>query len=358
MPVEEKATQSLADLLAGGVSIEQLYEDARSAFEAERAAVSSDDDLKKLRDRWLGRKNGLLAHTNDHWLKSAPREHKPLVGRLQNEIKRHVESALDESKTKLKAAEQGSDGLDVTLPGPPRLIGARHPVQMVREEIESIFHGLGYSVAEGPEIETFYYNFEALNFPPDHPAVDEMDTIFMTDGRLLRTHTSPIQIRLMEQQKPPLRYVVAGKVYRHDAADSTHSPMFHQIEMVTVDRDISFCDLKGTLDHFLKQFFGPEIKTRFRSSFFPFTEPSAEVDISCIFCAGRGCRICKQSGFIEVLGCGLIDPEVLRHVGYDPEEYSGFAAGFGLDRFAQLKYDINDIQLLFQGDTRFLRQFR
>ncbi len=358
MSVDEKATRNLADLLAGGDDVERLYGELQSAFEAERAGVAAEEDLKKLRDRWLGRKNGLLTHTNDNWLKAAPREHKPQVGRLQNEAKRHIEAALEQTKSSLGKDQRGRRQLDVTLPGPPRLIGARHPVQMVREEIEGIFHGLGYSCAEGPEIETFYYNFEALNFPPDHPAVDEMDTIFMTDGRLLRTHTSPIQIRLMERQKPPLRYVVAGKVYRNDAADSTHSPMFHQIEMFAVDRDISFCDLKGTLDYFLKEFFGPEIKTRFRPSFFPFTEPSAEVDISCIFCAGRGCRICKQSGFIEVLGCGMIDPEVLKHVGYDPEEYSGFAAGFGLDRFAQLKYDINDMQLLFQGDVRFLRQFR
>ena len=358
MSVDEKAARSLADLLAGGDEVERLYAELLSTFEEERAAVSAEEDLKKLRDRWLGRKNGLLTHTNDNWLKAAPREHKPQVGRLQNETKRHIETALEETKSRLSETQHGRERIDVTLPGPPRLVGARHPVQMVREEIEEIFHGLGYSSAEGPEIETFYYNFEALNFPPDHPAVDEMDTIFMTDGRLLRTHTSPIQIRLMERQKPPLRYVVAGKVYRHDAADSTHSPMFHQIEMFAVDRDISFCGLKGTLDYFLKEFFGPEIKTRFRPSFFPFTEPSAEVDISCIFCAGRGCRICKQSGFIEVLGCGMIDPEVLKHVGYDPEEYSGFAAGFGLDRFAQLKYDINDMQLLFQGDVRFLRQFR
>ena len=358
MSVEEKASCSLADLLAGGETIAGLYAELETAFDGEKSAVSSDDGLKALRDRWLGRKNGLLSSANDNWLKGAPREHKPQVGKLQNQLKRLIEEALQESKAKLRETRHVHERIDVTLPGPPRQFGARHPVQIVREEIESIFRGLGYSMAEGPEIETFFYNFEALNFPPDHPAVDEMDTIFMRDGRLLRTHTSPIQIRLMEKQKPPLRYVVAGKVYRHDAADSTHSPMFHQIEMFAVDHDISFRHLKGTLDYFLKQFFGSDIKTRFRPSFFPFTEPSAEVDISCIFCAGRGCRICKQTGFIEVLGCGMIDPEVLKHVGYDPEQVSGFAAGFGLDRFAQLKYDINDIQLLFQGDVRFLRQFR
>jgi phenylalanyl-tRNA synthetase alpha chain len=358
MAIEEKTGVKLPDLLADGDSVESLYHDLRACFEAEKAAVKGEEQFKNLRDRWLGRKNGLLASTNDLWLKAAPRELKPDVGRLQNEIKGHIEASLAGLKEKIEAAAQLGEALDVTLPGPARQIGARHPVRMVLEEMLYIFRGLGYSVAEGPEIESFYYNFEALGFPKDHPAVDEMDTFFVTDQMLLRTHTSPIQVRVMERLKPPLRYVVAGKVYRHDAPDSTHSPMFHQLELFAVGERVTFRDLKGTLDHFLKKFFGPEIKTRFRPSFFPFTEPSAEVDITCIFCAGRGCRICKQTGFIEVLGCGMIDPEVFRHVGYDPDRYSGFAAGLGLDRFALLKYDVDDIQLLFQGDVRFLRQFR
>ena len=358
MAIDEKTAAKLTDLLAAGEAVESLYRDLCSSFEAEKAAVSNQEQFKNLRDRWVGRKNGLLASTNDNWLKTAPREIKRDVGRLQNATKARLEASLAELKEKIDSSIDAGERLDVTLPGPAREIGARHPVRMVLEEMLYIFRGLGYSVAEGPEIESFYYNFEALGFPKDHPAVDEMDTIFVTDQMLLRTHTSPIQVRIMESRKPPLRYAVAGKVYRHDAPDSTHSPMFHQLEIFAVGENVTFRDLKGTLDHFLKKFFGPDIKTRFRPSFFPFTEPSAEVDITCIFCAGRGCRICKQTGFIEVLGCGMIDPEVFRHVGYDPDRYSGFAAGIGLDRFALLKYDIDDIQILFQGDVRFLRQFR
>jgi phenylalanyl-tRNA synthetase alpha chain len=347
MAIDDKTSLDLDTLLAGGDTVEGLYSELRSSFDAEKSAVTSEDQLKAFRDRWAGRKNGLLTHANDHWLKKAPREFKPQVGRLQNDAKKYIEAGLANAKSNLGQKEEGGGGIDVTLPGPPRLIGAPHPVQLVFDEVESIFHGLGYSVGEGPEIESFYYNFEALNFPADHPAVDEMDTLFLKDGSLLRTHTSPNQIRIMEAAKPPLRYLVPGKVYRNDTADSTHSPMFHQIEGFAVDRDITFSDLKGTLDYFLRRFFGQDTRIRFRPSFFPFTEPSAEVDI---YWEGRG--------FIEVLGCGMIDPGVFRHVGYDPEEYSGFAFGLGIDRFAMLKYDITDIQLLFQGDARFLRQFR
>ena len=358
MSIVEKTSQKLAELLAAGESVDGLYAELCSAFDQERKAASSPEQVKSLRDRWLGRKNGFLSASNNNWLKAAPRELKPQVGRLQNETRKRLEASLEGAAKALQSAQEAAEGIDVTLPGPARSIGAPHPVRLVEERVQSIFHGLGYSVAEGPEIETFYHNFEALNFPADHPAVDEMDTIFVEDRMLLRTHTSPIQIRVMEQLKPPLRYQVYGKVYRHDTPDSTHSPMFHQMEGFAVDEKITFCDLKGTLDYFLKEFFGSDIKLRFRPSFFPFTEPSAEVDISCIFCAGRGCRICKQTGFIELLGCGMIDPAVFRHVGYDPERYSGFAFGVGLDRIAMLTYDINDIQLLFQGDVRFLRQFQ
>ncbi len=347
MAIDEKTSLDLDALLAGGDTVDSLYAELRSSFDAEKSVVASEDQLKAFRDRWAGRKNGLLTHANDHWLKKAPREFKPQVGRLQNETKKYVEAGLTDAKSNLGPKEKGDGGIDVTLPGPPRLIGSPHPLQLVFDEVEYIFHGLGYSVAEGPEIESFYYNFEALNFPADHPAVDEMDTLFLKDGSLLRTHTSPNQIRIMESQKPPLRYLVPGKVYRNDTADSTHSPMFHQVEGFAVDRDITFSDLKGTLDYFLRRFFGQDTRIRFRPSFFPFTEPSAEVDI---YWEGRG--------FIEVLGCGMIDPGVFQHVGYDPEEYSGFAFGLGIDRFAMLKYNITDIQLLFQGDVRFLRQFR
>ena len=358
MAIDEKAARPLGELLEAGESVEQLYAEVQAAFEAERAAAVSSEQARALRNRWLGRKNGLIAALNENWLKTVPREYKPAVGKLQNQTKKAVEAAVEAAAAGARAGAAKKDPLDVTLPGPPRSIGARHPVRLALEETLDIFKGLGYSCAEGPEIETFFYNFEALNFPPDHPAVDEMDTLFLEDRVLLRTHTSPNQIRIMESQPPPLRYVVHGKVYRNDTPDATHSPMFHQLELFAVDTNIAFGDLKGTLDYFVKRFFGEQTKTRFRPSYFPFTEPSAEVDITCPFCSGPGCRICKQTGFIEVLGCGMIDPNVFRAAKLDPEKYQGFAAGFGLDRFAMLKYDIDDIPLMFQGDVRFLRQFR
>jgi phenylalanyl-tRNA synthetase alpha chain len=358
MSIAEKAGRPLAELGADPAGVEKLYAELRTLFDQELAHANGDaEQVKKLRDRWLGRKQGLLTATNEHWLKPASRELKPVVGKLQNSLKTAVEQAIEEAAGKVGHKAAGPQ-LDVTLPGPRREIGARHPIRIVQEEIESIFRSIGYSVFEGPEIETDYYNFEALNFPADHPARDAMDTIFITGNMVLRTHTSPCQIRIMESQRPPLRYIVPGKVYRNDAPDASHSPMFHQVEGFAVDEKISFCDLKGTLDHFLKRFFGPEIRTRFRPSFFPFTEPSAEVDISSHMCGGKGCRVCKQSGYIELLGCGMIDPALYKYVGYDPERCSGFAFGMGVDRLAMLKYGINDIQLFFQGDVRFLRQFR
>lgn len=358
MSIAEKAGRPLAELGADPAGVEQLYAELRTLFHQELARADGDaEQVKKLRDRWLGRKQGLLTSTNDHWLKPAARDLKPLVGKLQNSLKTAVEHAIEDASGKIQR-KSAEPELDVTLPGPPRPIGARHPIRIVQEEIESIFRSMGYSVFEGPEIESDYYNFEALNFPADHPARDAMDTIFITDRMLLRTHTSPCQIRIMEKQRPPLRYIVPGKVYRNDAPDASHSPMFHQVEGFAVDEKISFCDLKGTLDHFLKRFFGSGIRTRFRPSFFPFTEPSAEVDISCHICGGKGCRVCKQSGYIELLGCGMIDPALYKYVGYDAELCSGFAFGMGVDRLAMLKYGINDIQLFFQGDARFLRQFR
>ncbi len=357
MSITEKATRTLADLAADPAAVEQLYAELRALFDQELAQAGGADQVRKLRDRWLGRKQGLLTATNDHWLKPAARELKPAVGKLQNSLKTSVEQAIEAAAGKAPAGV-AEPALDVTLPGPARTIGARHPVRIIQEEIEFIFRSMGYSIFDGPEIESDYYNFEALNFADNHPARDAMDSIFITDRMLLRTHTSPCQIRIMEKQKPPLRYIVPGKVYRNDAPDASHSPMFHQIEGFAVDEHITFCDLKGTLDHFLKQLFGSKITTRFRPSFFPFTEPSAEVDISCIVCSGKGCRVCKQSGYMEMLGCGMIDPAVFRYVGYDPERYSGFAFGLGIDRLAMRKYGINDIQLFFQGDVRFLRQFR
>lgn len=357
MSIEEKTGRPIGELLAAGESLEGLYAALRAAFEAELERASSEAAAPALRDRWLGRRSGLLAATNERWLKSAPRDAKPAVGKLQNLLKRDLEAALKALQARGSRLGGAQAALDATLPGPERLVGARHPVRMALEDVLGIFRPLGYAVAEGPEIESFFYNFEALNFPADHPAVDEMDTLFLEDGSLLRTHTSPCQIRIMQAEPPPLRYVVHGKVYRNDTPDATHSPMFHQLEMFAVDTDITLGDLKGTLEHFVRRFFGPRTEARFRPSYFPFTEPSAEVDITCPFC-GSGCRICKGTGFIEVLGCGMIDPNVLRNAGLDPQRYQGFAAGFGLDRFAMLKYGIDDILLMYQGDARFLRQFR
>ena len=354
----EKTGRPIAELIAAGDTPDGLYAALRSAFEGDCGAAASEPQAKVLRDRWLGRKNGVLAAANECWLKAAPRELKPTVGKLQNVLRKDVEAAVKQAALRARRREDAGPALDPTLPGPERGPGAVHPVRRALEEVLDIFRPLGYSVAEGPEIETYFYNFEALNFPADHPAVDEMDTLFVQGNGLLRTHTSPCQIRIMEAQDPPLRYVVHGKVYRNDTPDATHSPMFHQLEMFAVDTGITLGDLKGTLEHFVQRFFGPGTKARFRPSYFPFTEPSAEVDITCPFCAGGGCRICKQTGFIEVLGCGMIDPHVLRNAGLDPERYQGFAAGFGLDRFAMLKYGIDDILLMYQGDVRFLRQFR
>jgi phenylalanyl-tRNA synthetase alpha chain len=358
MSVTAKVSQPLAQVAAAPADVEQLYTELGRLFDLELAEIRNGGQIKALRDRWLGRKQGLLTFTNDHWLKTAPRELKPAVGRLQNQLKVRVEQAIEAHAGRVAQASPREPGIDITLPGPERVIGARHPVRIVQEEIESIFRSMGYSIYEGPEIESDYYNFEALNFPPDHPARDAMDTIFVTDRMLLRTHTSPNQIRIMERQRPPLRCVVLGKVYRNDAPDASHSPMFHQVECFAVDEKISFCDLKGTIEQFMKQFFGPQTSIRLRPSFFPFTEPSAEVDVSCHVCGGSGCRVCKQSGYIELMGCGMIDPALYGYVGYDPERYSGFAFGGGIDRLAMVKYGINDIQLLFQGDVRFLRQFR
>ena len=336
-------------------------------LEGDANSVQTSDDWKEFRDRWLARKNGVLTQVNE-WLKAAPGPQKREVGRRLNELKAKVEEVV-ESKKELSdlAAESGlaAERIDVTLPGIRRPLGAQHPVIRTMNEIVSVFKAMGYSIGTGPEIETDYYNFESLNFPPNHPARDMQDTIFLAgqeqkqqrDRLLLRTHTSPVQIRTMEKQKPPVRIVIPGRVYRNDAPDATHSPMFHQVEGLAVDTNITFCDLKGTLDHAMKSLFGSSVKTRFKPSFFPFTEPSAEVMISCPFCGQKGCRVCKQSGWIEMLGSGMVDPALYGFVDYDPAKVSGFAFGMGVDRLAAMKYGVDDIQLYFEGDTRFLRQF-
>ncbi len=345
------------------------------ALEQEATAVASDADWKNFRDRWLARKNGILTQVNELWLKASPKADRREVGQRVNEIKTRVEQGVEAAQQRAQGAASSSrlaaESIDITLPGLRRPLGAEHPVIKTMNEIVGVFRNLGYSVEVGPEVETDYYNFEALNFPPNHPARDTQDTLFLAgqeekplrDRLLLRTHTSPVQIRAMEKQRPPLRVVCPGKVHRNDALDATHSPIFHQVEGLAVDTNITFSDLKGTLDHAMKALFGSSVKTRFYPSFFPFTEPSADVQISCIFCGGKGsrdggpCRNCKASGWIELLGCGMVDPNVYDFVDYDAERYSGFAFGMGVERIAILKYGVDDIQLFFNGDVRFLRQF-
>jgi phenylalanyl-tRNA synthetase alpha chain len=348
-----------------------------SALEEESKAVDSESDLKKFRDRWMARKDGIATQLNDCWLKVAPAQDKRPVGQRVNELREEIEAKVAEIHVYLETVRELSVGseLDITLPGVRRPIGAEHPVIKTMHEIVSVFQKLSYSIAEGPVVETDYYNFEALNFPPNHPARDTQDTLFIAGQQskpqrerlLLRTHTSPVQIRTMETMRPPIRIVIPGTVHRNDPPDASHSPMFHQIEGLAVDTNITFGDLKGTLDHAMKALFGSSVKTHFRPSFFPFTEPSAELYVTCFICGGSGkrdsstpCRPCKQTGWIEVLGCGMVDPNVFEFVknnGYDPKKVSGFAFGAGIDRLALLKYGVDDIQLFFQGDVRFLQQW-
>jgi len=340
-----------------------------AAVAEEAATVANENDWKSLRDRWMARKNGVLTQVNELWLKAAPGPQKRDVGQRVNEIRKQVECAVEAAQTRLSAGAAASrleaERVDVTLPGIRRNLGVEHPVIRTMNEIVRVFRNMGYSIGEGPEVETDYYNFESLNFPPEHPARDTQDTIFIAgqesrqqrDRLLLRTHTSPVQIRTMEKQHPPVRIVIPGKVHRHDAPDATHSPVFHQVEGLAVDKGITFCDLKGTLDHAMKEFFGSSVRTKFQPSFFPFTEPSAEVYISCPFCGGKACRICKMSGWIELLGSGMVDPALYGFVGYDAEKVSGFAFGMGVERIAMMMYGLDDIQQFYQGDVRFLEQF-
>ena len=346
--------------------------DLFSALEVEAGGLNDEGDWKTFRDRWMARKNGLLTQVNDIWLKAAPREAKREVGQRVNELKVRVEAIIDEAQNSVRAAANvarlGDKRLDISLPGIQRRIGVKHPVLRVMDEIVSVFKAMGYSVGEGPEVESDYYNFESLNFPPNHPARDTQDTLFVAgqerkaqrDRLVMRTHTSPVQIRTMEKLPPPVRIVIPGKVHRNDPLDATHSPVFHQVEGLAVDTNITFCDLKGTLDHAMKALFGSTVKTRFYPSFFPFTEPSADMQVSCIFCGGKGCRKCKFGGWIELLGCGMVDPNVFDFVkqnGYNSRKISGFAFGMGVERIAMLKYEVEGIQLFYEGDVRFLEQF-
>jgi phenylalanyl-tRNA synthetase alpha chain len=372
---ENKPAHKLADL---GVThpheIPPLFAEIRARFDADATAAHDESSWKQFRDAWLGRKSGVLTQVTDNWLKPSPPELKRTVGAALNELRAHVEAKIEARRI---AIESGTDEaalarerIDLSLPGANRPIGSHHLIRQVFQQIEDIFVSIGFSVVEGPEIETPYYNFEALNIPEFHPVRDDMDTFYLDLPKgaatplLLRTHTSPMQIRTMEKRQPPVRVIVPGKVYRRDNPDATHSFIFHQVEGLAVDTDITFCDFTGTIEYFVKQFFGPGVKTRFRPSYFPFTEPSVEFDVSCIFCGGSGtsasggtCSKCKGAGWIELFGAGMVDPAVYGFVKYDPKKVSGFAFGMGIDRLAMLKYGIDDIQVFFQNDARFLRQF-
>ena len=321
-------------------------------------AAAALDKLNDVRVSMLGKKGELTAVLKG--MKDVAPEDRPKVGQLVNDTRAEIEAALDQAKKKveraLREAAMKAEVIDVTLPAKKNEMGHRHPNFIVLEEVERIFIGMGYEVVEGPEIEKDYYNFEALNIPADHPAKDEQDTFYINGDILLRTQTSPVQVRTMEQKKPPIRMLAPGRVFRSDE-DATHSPSFHQIEGMVIDKGITFADLKGTLQEFARELYGPETKVKFRPHHFPFTEPSAEMDVSCFKCGGKGCRFCKGEGWIEILGCGMVHPKVLRMSGIDPEEYSGFAFGMGLERISLLKYEIDDMRLLYENDVRFLRQF-
>ncbi|MBU5638948.1 phenylalanine--tRNA ligase subunit alpha [Geomonas sp. Red69] len=334
--------------------LEALLQEALS----ELGQASTEEGLQELRVKYLGKKGAVTGVMKG--LGALSPEERPLVGQVVNTVKAKLEETLDargaEIRAAVKAQRLAAEKIDVTLPGRKRPLGSKHPITLVTEEICSIFAALGFAVAEGPEIELDFYNFEALNLPKDHPARDMQDTFYFGESVLLRTHTSPVQIRTMLKQPPPVRIIAPGTVYRCDS-DATHSPMFHQIEGLMVDKGITFGDLKGILTLFISQLFGKDIGVRLRPSFFPFTEPSAEVDIACVICRGKGCRVCKETGWLEILGSGMVDPEVYRHVGYDSEKYTGFAFGMGIERIAMLKYGIADMRLLFENDLRFLKQF-
>jgi phenylalanyl-tRNA synthetase alpha chain len=357
------------------LEIKVLFEELLGRAKEEARSISGPSDLESFRVRWIGRKNSIFSKIQDNWLVSATPDQRPSIGSFFNSYKSFVQQIVDVRKGAIEVLEmkdppRDKSGFDLSLPGVIRPIGSHHLVRTVMQEIEDIFFSIGFSVVEGPEIETPYYNFEALNIPEHHPVRDDMDTFYLDLPKgapgplLLRTHTSPVQIRTMEKRQPPVRVIVPGKVYRRDNPDATHSFVFHQIEGLAVDADITFCDFTGTIEYFVKQFFGESVKTRFRPSYFPFTEPSVEFDVSCIFCGGSGtgasgatCGKCKGSGWIELFGAGMVDPAVYGFVNYDAKKVSGFAFGMGMDRLAMLKYGIDDIQVFFQNDMRFLKQF-
>ncbi len=336
---------------------EDLYR-IRDEAKKSLAQCKSTKDVLSIKSEFLGRKGKISSILKA--IPKLPKEEIPILGKLANEIKveieREIESAIGRIEDDEIKKEIEKESYDLTLPGKRIPVGKPHPITMVTEEILNIFKSMGFEVVKGPEVEYDYYNFEALNIPPEHPARDMHDTFYINDRVLLRPHTSPVQIRIMEKKSPPIQIVAPGKVYRHDS-DISHTPMFHQVEGLLVDEDVTFSDLKGVLTLFLEEIFGKDTKVRFRPSYFPFTEPSAEVDIGCFACGGDGCRLCGGTGWIEILGCGMVNPAVFLNVGYDPEKYLGFAFGLGVERIAMLKYGIKDIRLFFENDLRFLEQF-
>lgn len=338
--------------------MKQQLEEIKSRAAAALANAKLPQEIDELRVRFLGKK-GELTGILKQMGKLSPEE-RPVIGQLANEVRSWIETDIETRLTEIKASQMAaleSEKLDVTLPGKRPQFGAKHPLSIVLDEIKEIFIGMGFEIADGPEVETDYYNFEALNIPKDHPARDTQDTFYINENILLRTQTSPVQVRVMEQKKPPIRIISPGRVYRSDALDATHSPLFHQIEGLVVDKGITFADLKGTLETFIKRLYGEDSVVRFRPHHFPFTEPSAEVDVQCFNCKGEGCRLCKGEGWIEILGCGMVHPKVLSNCGIDPEVYSGFALGMGLERVVMRRYNIDDIRLFYENDVRFLKQF-
>lgn len=330
----------------------ESIETIRQQFEQDLASAGDNDALEEIRIQYLGRKNGVVTEAVKK-ISTVPAEQKGEYGKSVNILKKDISAALEQKAEDLKSQQSAKPAIDVTLPGRRPRTGLRHPVTVVRRRIVSIFKELGYAVKSGPQIEDDFHNFQALNMPEHHPARDTQDTFYIDGGWVLRTHTSPVQIRTMENGKPPIKIITPGRVYRKDY-DITHTPMFSQVEGLVVDRHITFGDLKGTLEYFVQRMYGKDTRARFRPSFFPFTEPSAEVDISCPFCGGEGCRVCKNSGWIEIMGCGMVNPAVFENVGIDPEEYRGFAFGMGIERQVILKYGVDDSRLLFENDMRLL----
>lgn len=335
--------------------IKQIRIDAEEAIKS----ATSEQEIEALRIRFLGKKGELTAILKQ--MGGVSPEERPIIGQLANEVRSYIENEIATISTQLKSLAASkkleNETIDVTMPGNAVTLGQKHPLNIVLDEIKEIFLGMGFDVVEGPEVELDYYNFEALNIPKDHPARDTQDTFYITENILLRTQTSPVQVRVMEKQKPPIRVISPGRVYRSDAVDATHSPVFHQIEGLVVDKGITMGDLKGTLEDFAKRLYGEDSVFRFRPHHFPFTEPSAEMDTMCFNCGGKGCRLCKGEGWIEILGCGMVHPKVLANCGIDPEEYSGFAFGMGLERIVMRRFGIDDMRLLFENDIRFLNQF-